>query len=484
MSEETGVPTDRMKIMCKSKGLWKGILKDNIDLSTIKFNDYKSKPINLLLMGSATTLPTPKTKTIFIEDLPPEEAAKVSAEPAGLMNLGNTCYLNSVVQCLRRIDPLRDSLRLYNGGNNASAMVLKAMNDTFNNLDRNTNAISPSNLVMSLRMKFPQFAQRSSSGGGWMQQDAEELYSSLLSLGAEEMSGGKIKDLLKLENSMGAQNVMDTLFGIEMQEQQTCDENSEDVTTNIDNCLKLVCNIQGGGDVASDVNINHIQEGIKLSLSGKITKNSETLGRDALYTRQQRISRLPPYLVVQFGRFYWKATPDSQDHTGVKCKIMKPVAFDSTLDILDFCADGVRESLKSCRDYAIAKEEEAIQMKLKGEDKMDVDTKEKLDNADDDEAEELQAALQMSMDTSPSVTPVGPLLPENFQGYYELFGVVTHKGRDADGGHYMGWVCDEGEKWFVFDDDEVSPCTVEDVLKLKGGGDWHMSYLNFYRAKK
>ena len=24
----------------------------------------------------------------------------------------------------------------------------------------------------------------------------------------------------------------------------------------------------------------------------------------------------------------------------------------------------------------------------------------------------------------------------------------------------------------------------EDVLKLKGGGDWHMSYLNFYRVKK
>ena len=40
------------------------------------------------------------------------------------------------------------------------------------------------------------------------------------------------------------------------------------------------------------------------------------------------------------------------------------------------------------------------------------------------------------------------------------------------------------DDWYVFDDDEVSPCKTEDVLKLKGGGDWHMSYLNFYRAKK
>ena len=43
---------------------------------------------------------------------------------------------------------------------------------------------------------------------------------------------------------------------------------------------------------------------------------------------------------------------------------------------------------------------------------------------------------------------------------------------------------EQNEDWFVFDDDEVSPCKTEDVLKLKGGGDWHMSYLNFYRAKK
>ena len=160
---------------------------------------------------------------------------------------------------------------------------------------------------------------------------------------------------------------------------------------------------------------------------------------------------------------------------------------------MDFCVDAVKNSLKSCRDHAIQQEEEAIQKKLKGEDnnedKMDVDntTQQELENVDDDEASALKAALQMSMDTSSELitTPVGPsLLPNDFQGYYELFGVVTHKGRDADGGHYMGWVCDEGDNWFVFDDDEVSPCTVEDVLKLKGGGDWHMSYLNFYRAKK
>ena len=136
---------------------------------------------------------------------------------------------------------------------------------------------------------------------------------------------------------------------------------------------------------------------------------------------------------------------------------------------------------------------------------------------DDDDAENLEAALAMSLqegdDEAAAATSIlGPDLPRNFQGQYELFAVVTHKGRDADGGHYMAWVKSDtqssssapstagaagtaavakiadsdvpNEDWFVFDDDEVSPCKTEDVLKLKGGGDWHMSYLNFYRVKK
>jgi len=218
---------------------------------------------------------------------------------------------------------------------------------------------------------------------------------------------------------------------------------------------------------------------------------------------------LPPVLVVQFGRFYWKATPDSADHAGVKCKVMKPVAFHSTMDVYEFCTPEIQKTLKVARDKALKAEEDRINKKLKGEldaekkengdQPMETDDDNKSENAksgDDQEDAELQAALAMSMETEQP--PVGPGLPNDFQGVYELFAVVTHKGRDADGGHYMAWVKadqqgkaqkiadtdEDNEDWFVFDDDEVSPCKTEDVLKLKGGGDWHMSYLNFYRAKK
>ncbi|KAG7365119.1 ubiquitin carboxyl-terminal hydrolase [Nitzschia inconspicua] len=529
LEEKTRVPADRMKLMAKSKGLWKGVLKDDFDFSTIDFaaavSKSKGAPLNLLLMGSAAELTGPKTKTVFLEDLPPEEVAKVK-EPSGLENLGNTCYLNSVTQCLRATPQLRLALNAYNPTTtSAQTLLLSSLRDTLNQLDRTSEPVPPSALVRSTKMAFPEFA-RTGPNGAPMQQDAEEFFSGLLAIAAGELKEDRqIKAALPFvshEEMGGATNLVDALFGLKMEETLTCDEfgdagNSGDNKMQVDGDKdnetktfieppvksfdlhrKLVCNIQGGSDGAAQTNVSHLAEGISLSLNGTIEKRSEVLGRDATWTRKQRIARLPPILAVQFGRFYWKATPDSQDHAGVKCKVMKPVAFNSTFDVFEFCSDEVKKELKKSRDKALREEEDRINKKLKGE--SEEETEESMDVEDDEEAAALKAALAMSVqDVEDKPFPVGPGLPPEFQGHYELFALVTHKGRDADGGHYMAWVKasnnsgkvekiadtdEDNEDWFVFDDDEVSPCKTEDVLKLNGGGDWHMSYINFYRAKK
>lgn len=535
LEEKTNVPCDRMKLMPKSKGLWKGLLKDEFDLSTIDFSAAlsKSNPIQIMLMGSAVALAAPKTKTVFIEDLPEEEVAKVAADPSGLVNLGNTCYLNSVVQCLRKVPYLRHALNYYQAPssqglqriNPSHNMLLQSLRDLYTNLESTTKAVPPANFVMATKSAFPQFAQTNAQGHP-MQQDAEEFYSGILAAIAAAMPGkdsinrGFQNQALTDDDLKGADNFVDAAFGLKMEETLTCDEFTDTEDSNameidgevppteppvktFDLHRKLVCNIQGGSDGNANVNVNHIQEGIALSLNGKIEKHSEILGRNAIWTRKQRIARLPPVLVVQFGRFYWKATPDSQDHAGVKCKVMKPVTFNEQLDIYEFCSESVQKVLKVHRDATIKEEDDRLAKKLKLGNSEQEDEKtesasnnEEIDDDEDDEAAQLQAALQMSMEPPKPEGSVGPGLPENFEGMYELFGVVTHKGRNADGGHYMGWVKadpiddeskkegDDSDDWYVFDDDEVSPCKTEDVLKLKGGGDWHMSYLNFYRAKK
>ena len=93
----TNVPIDKHKFMAKGK-----INKDTEEWS--KYPGVK-EGLTMMLMGTAegNELKAPEVTMKFVEDMTPEEKAKALREktgiviPAGLENLGNTCYMNSVV---------------------------------------------------------------------------------------------------------------------------------------------------------------------------------------------------------------------------------------------------------------------------------------------------------------------------------------------------------------------------------------------------
>ena len=66
-------------------------------------------------------------------------------------------------------------------------------------------------------------------------------------------------------------------------------------------------------------------------------------------------------------------------------------------------------------------------------------------------------------------------------GNYQIVAVVTHKGRSADGGHYIGWVHAGGDDWLQCDDDIVTAVKYPDIEALAGGGDMDTAYICIYR---
>lgn len=464
----TGVPVNRQKIM----GVGKGLLKDDQLLSGLKIKDGQMAQ----LMGTAEKLPEPpKEKVVFAEDIAKEGHTEdiMQKLPMGLVNRGNTCYLNASVQALRTIPELRNNLnKVQFNQADLHGKIVNTLKEVYHSLDSQRNATAPDSLIMAFRQAYPQFAEKQSTPMGevYEQQDAEEFITSLMASLTNQ-----------LDSHEQTRGLIDKLFRGQFHVRMELAEPgvTEEPTETTEPFSKLSCFIQQ--------DTNNVQYGVEKSLVTSLDKRSPTLNRDATYTKTQRINRLPPYLNTNMVRFFWKQREQ------VKAKILKDVKFSMVLDLYELCTDDLKAKLKVKRDalrmdkekklmeqYSSSSSSSSSDEKKKEEGEEDGDMK--MDEASESDVKKQKTVASSSDSSSSSSSSEDEDELENTTGWYELFAIVSHQGRTANSGHYVGWVKDdEYDRWLKFDDDKVSVVSEDKIKSLSGGGDFHMAYELLYR---
>ncbi|XP_041340594.1 ubiquitin carboxyl-terminal hydrolase 12-like isoform X2 [Pyrgilauda ruficollis] len=199
----------------------------------------------------------------------------------GLVNFGNTCYCNSVLQALYFCRPFREKVLAYKVQPRKKESLLTCLSDLFNSIatqKKKVGVIPPKKFISRLRKENELF-------DNYMQQDAHEFLNYLLNT---------IADLLQEEKKQEKQNGKLQNGSIESEE-----GDKPDLTSKDEDFLDLSV------DVEQNTSITHCLRGFS---------NTETLCSEYKYYCEQcrskqeaqkrmRVKKLPMILALHLKRF-------------------------------------------------------------------------------------------------------------------------------------------------------------------------------------
>lgn len=280
----------------------------------------------------------------------------------GLYNLGNTCFMNAVLQCLCHTQPLvdyciRDTFKSeLNYRSPTGGQLIKAFAGLIRTLwrDCQNNAVSPDFLKTELQKYAPQFS-------GCSQQDAQELLMYLLQGLHDDINRVKSKSDYRSQTNCYVsesqqaseswrryQNIDDSkivdLFGGQLKSTLKCTECGHTSIT-FDPFWNLSLPIPEG------VHQPSLQQCFRLftspeTLDGIDKPMCERCKKKTRSTKQFEINRFPKVLVIQLKRFSSASSYRSKLNTLVECG-------KSNLDLSPYASSNCINPVSSYNMYAV-----------------------------------------------------------------------------------------------------------------------------------
>lgn len=233
-----------------------------------------------------------------------DESAISPFNRVGLKNLGNTCYVNAILQQFFAIKPLRNSIMSYSGDH---PLLAELSHLFFLMKHAKTKFVNPSFMIEKWEMRPNEFLNPR------IQHDAAEMMQFLISVFE---NGEELKETV---NSLFVGQFSHPIDGIDLEYHTETAEPFDLVELKVQECKDL-----------KDSFLNLSKPELFLNDSQYF---AEDLGYRINAKRSTFIQKAPPVLIIHLMRFYYNYSMNKKN------KITNPFTIYKTIDISNVCTD-------------------------------------------------------------------------------------------------------------------------------------------------